>query len=57
MLESIGVPIEKLKFVKGRDYQLSTKYTMDNYRLSTLASIVSYIKQLSCLFNRDNLAL
>ena len=43
MLESIGVPIEKLKFVKGRDYQLGTKYTMDNYRLSTLASIVSYI--------------
>merc|ERR1719317_64355 len=39
MLESIGVPIEKLKFVKGRDYQLGTKYTMDNYRLSTLASI------------------
>lgn len=23
MLESIGVPLEKLKFVKGTDYQLS----------------------------------
>lgn len=23
MLESIGVPLEKLKFIKGTDYQLS----------------------------------
>ncbi|KAJ3109719.1 Tyrosine--tRNA ligase, cytoplasmic [Phlyctochytrium bullatum] len=33
MLESIGVPIAKLKFVVGTEYQLSEKYTLDVYRL------------------------
>lgn len=37
-LKSIGVPIEKLKFVKGSDYQLSREYTLDVYRLSSLCS-------------------
>lgn len=37
-LKSIGVPIEKLKFVKGTEYQLSEKYTLDMYRLSSLVS-------------------
>jgi len=36
MLQSIGVPLEKLKFVKGTDYQLSREYTLDVYRLSSL---------------------
>lgn len=35
MLQSIGVPLEKLKFVKGTDYQLSREYTLDVYRLSS----------------------
>jgi tyrosyl-tRNA synthetase len=38
MLESIGVPIEKLKFVTGTSYQLSTKYTLDMYRLTSLTT-------------------
>jgi tyrosyl-tRNA synthetase len=33
LLKSIGVPIEKLKFVIGRDYQLSSAYVMDVYKL------------------------
>ncbi|GBC00936.1 hypothetical protein RclHR1_04000017 [Rhizophagus clarus] len=33
LLESIGVPIEKLKFIIGSSYQLTEKYSMDNYRL------------------------
>jgi len=37
-LKSIGVPLEKLKFVKGSDYQLSKEYTLDVYRLSSLVS-------------------
>ncbi|XP_068188498.1 tyrosine--tRNA ligase, cytoplasmic [Antennarius striatus] len=36
MLESIGVPLEKLKFVKGTEYQLSREYTLDVYRLSSV---------------------
>jgi len=32
MLKSIGVPLEKLKFVKGTDYELSREYTLDVYR-------------------------
>ena len=33
VLVSIGVPIEKLKFVIGTDYQLSKEYSLDVYRL------------------------
>lgn len=36
MLRSIGVPLDKLKFVKGSDYQLSREYTLDVYRLSSV---------------------
>ena len=32
MLESLGVPLDKLKFVRGTEYQLSKEYTMDVYR-------------------------
>lgn len=35
MLKSIGVPLEKLKFVRGTDYQLSREYTLDVYRLAS----------------------
>ncbi|XP_035207785.1 tyrosine--tRNA ligase, cytoplasmic-like [Stegodyphus dumicola] len=38
MLESIGVPLNKLKFVKGSDYQLSKEYTLDVYRLASLVT-------------------
>lgn len=38
MLESIGVPLDKLKFVKGTDYQLSRQYTLDVYRLSSMVT-------------------
>uniref|UniRef100_A0A3B5B2K9 Tyrosine--tRNA ligase n=1 Tax=Stegastes partitus TaxID=144197 RepID=A0A3B5B2K9_9TELE len=36
MLESIGVPLDKLKFIKGTDFQLSREYTLDVYRLSSM---------------------
>lgn len=35
MLKSIDVPLDKLKFVKGTDYQLSKEYTLDVYRLTS----------------------
>ncbi|XP_041273613.1 tyrosine--tRNA ligase, cytoplasmic isoform X1 [Onychostruthus taczanowskii] len=38
MLESIGVPLEKLRFVRGTDYQLSKEYTLDVYRLSSVVT-------------------
>lgn len=37
-LTSIGVPIEKLRFVKGTEYQLSREYTLDVYRLTSMVS-------------------
>lgn len=37
-LKSIGVPIEKLKFVRGTDYQLSKEYTLDVYKLSSIVT-------------------
>uniref|UniRef100_A0A6Q2X8S3 Tyrosine--tRNA ligase n=2 Tax=Esox lucius TaxID=8010 RepID=A0A6Q2X8S3_ESOLU len=38
MLESIGVPLDKLKFIKGTEYQLSREYTLDVYRLSSMVT-------------------
>lgn len=38
ILKSINVPIEKLKFVTGSDYQLSGEYTMDLFKLSNKVS-------------------
>jgi len=38
MLESLGVPLEKLKFVRGTDYQLSKEYTLDVYKLASLVT-------------------
>uniref|UniRef100_A0A1A9W3A7 Tyrosine--tRNA ligase n=1 Tax=Glossina brevipalpis TaxID=37001 RepID=A0A1A9W3A7_9MUSC len=38
MLLSIGVPLEKLKFVKGTDYQLSREYSLDVYKLSSVVT-------------------
>jgi len=38
MLTSVGVPLEKLKFVRGTEYQLSKEYTLDVYRLSSIVT-------------------
>lgn len=38
MLESIGVPLDKLKFVRGTEYQLSKEYTLDVYKLASLVT-------------------
>ncbi|EHB04567.1 Tyrosyl-tRNA synthetase, cytoplasmic [Heterocephalus glaber] len=38
MLESIGVPLEKLKFIRGTDYQLTKEYTLDVYRLTSMVT-------------------
>lgn len=39
MLTRIGVPIDKLKFVRGTDFQLSETYTLDVYKMSALVSV------------------
>ncbi|XP_071800848.1 tyrosine--tRNA ligase, cytoplasmic-like [Asterias amurensis] len=38
MLESLSVPLDKLKFVRGTDYQLSREYTLDVYRMSSVVT-------------------
>lgn len=38
MLKGVGVPIEKLKFVVGKSYQLQPNYTMDLFKISNLTS-------------------
>merc|ERR1719215_2372756 len=38
MLSSIGVSTDKLRFVRGTDYQLSKEYTLDMYRLSSIVT-------------------
>lgn len=38
ILESIGVSLDKLNFVRGSDYQLGKDYTLQNYRLMTIAT-------------------
>mmetsp|Transcript_15884 Transcript_15884/g.31124 ORF Transcript_15884/g.31124 Transcript_15884/m.31124 type:complete len:1126 (-) Transcript_15884:229-3606(-) len=39
MLEAIGVPLSKLKFVRGTEYQLSQQYTLDVYKLTSLVTL------------------
>lgn len=38
LLRSVNVPIERLEFVLGSSYQLSEKYTMDLFRLSSVVT-------------------
>ncbi|XP_063311977.1 tyrosine--tRNA ligase, cytoplasmic [Pelobates fuscus] len=38
MLLSIGVPLERLRFIRGTEYQLSKEYTLDVYRLSSVVT-------------------
>jgi tyrosyl-tRNA synthetase len=38
MLKLVNVPINKLKFVMGTEFQLKEKYTLDMYKLSALSS-------------------
>ncbi|XP_053680153.1 tyrosine--tRNA ligase, cytoplasmic isoform X2 [Anopheles nili] len=38
MLISLGVPLDKLSFVCGTDYQLSKEYTLDVYRLASVVT-------------------
>jgi len=38
ILRSIGVPIEKLTFVVGSSYQLSSDYTLDLFKLANIVS-------------------
>ncbi|XP_022693112.1 tyrosine--tRNA ligase, cytoplasmic-like [Varroa jacobsoni] len=38
MLTSIGVPLEKLKFVRGSTYQLKPDFTLDVYRLVSMVT-------------------
>lgn len=38
MLKRVGVPLNKLKFVRGMDYQLGHEYTLDMYKMSALAN-------------------
>jgi len=44
MLEALNVPIDKLKFVRGTDFQLSKEYTIDVYKLSSQTSIKKALK-------------
>lgn len=38
MLNAIGVPLDKLRFIQGTDYQLGSKYTLDVYRLASMVT-------------------
>ncbi|KAI9846853.1 MAG: hypothetical protein M1837_003465 [Sclerophora amabilis] len=38
LLKAVNVPIDRLEFVLGRTYQLSSKYTMDLFRLSSVVT-------------------
>jgi tyrosyl-tRNA synthetase len=38
VLKAIGVPIDKLNFIKGSEYQLKPDYSMDLFRLSSVVT-------------------
>jgi tyrosyl-tRNA synthetase len=37
-LASVGVPLDRLRFVRGTEFQLSREYTLDVYRVSSLVT-------------------
>ncbi len=39
LLEAAGADTKKLKFVKGSDFQLDSKYTLDMYKLASMSTI------------------
>lgn len=39
MLKSANVSLDKLKFVRGTEFQLSEKYTLDMYKMSAITTI------------------
>ncbi len=39
MLRSIGVPLNKLEFVRGTDFQLGSEYTLDVYKMAAFISV------------------
>lgn len=39
LLEAAGADVKKLKFVKGSDFQLDPKYTLDVYKLASMSSL------------------
>lgn len=39
MLQRIGAPLEKIKIVKGTDFQLEKDYVIDMHKLSTLVTV------------------
>lgn len=41
ILKVLGAPLDKLKFVKGSEYQLDPKYTMDMYKIATMSTVQS----------------
>lgn len=42
MLQSIGVPLDRLQFIRGTEYQLSREYTLDMYKLTTVSRIAQH---------------
>jgi len=38
MLRSIGVPLDKLRFIRGTEFQLSREYSLDVYRLTAMTT-------------------
>lgn len=38
ILESIGVPLERLRFVRGTDFQLSREYVLEIFRMSSMVT-------------------
>ncbi|KAI9151084.1 Tyrosine--tRNA ligase cytoplasmic [Blastocladiella emersonii ATCC 22665] len=44
VLSSVGVPIDKLRFVVGTEYQLTEKYNLDAYKLAAMLTVHDAIK-------------
>ena len=38
MLRAIGVPLDKLRFIRGTEFQLTKEYTLDMYKLATVST-------------------
>lgn len=41
ILNSVGVPLDKLRFIRGKEYQLKEDYTLDLYKVAALTTVQS----------------
>ena len=54
ILEILGAPVDKLKFVRGTDFQLNKQYTLDMYKIMSNITLHDAVKGGAEVVKQDN---